>query len=190
MTNFNKREHYLPVYMRNYKPSPETTIILLNNMSQLQQLYNSLFHSDNVGISLIQPLAKPWARLAVTLPLQKKQKQEQEANLEMKQRQRHKDRDGVGEGGKGEGGGAFLQLACDSDKSVYVIDLEVFLDIKVDPEHKLPRLLGEIFFNPSICKLAMSAQCLVDMYAVLDKDGTQRDRDGTAEFKIQPNKAI
>ncbi|KAG0271905.1 hypothetical protein BGZ95_000222 [Linnemannia exigua] len=315
----NKGEYYLPVYKRNYKPSPETTILLLNDVSQLQQLYDSLLHSDNVGISLIRPLVKPWARSAVAWPLQKRQSQEQHESLKTKQKQKHKDGDGTGEGAEGrqggewEGrGGAFLQLACDSDKSIYVIDLEVFLDKSVDPEHKLPRLLGEIFFNPSICKLepqyhmdnlldfydiwiardypsssssittvaatalnhsapqqplpnqhqhqpkgpitstgvykvkawctekpflpttmiqprfrnisgllyrilgrflrrtsrlgwdawtirplpeclqtdlAMSAQCLLDMYAVLDKDGAKRDRDGTAEFKIQPSRA-
>lgn len=65
----------------------------------------------------------------------------------------------LGEGGEGGGSGgqcAYLQLACGSDKHVYVVDLEVFLDEEVDPSHKFPRLIGEIFFNPSICKLGMN----------------------------------
>ncbi|KAH7039184.1 hypothetical protein BKA57DRAFT_509145 [Linnemannia elongata] len=144
---------HIPVL--DYKPSPETSVILLNQMSQLQQLYNSLFNSDIVGMSLIRPLAKPWVNFKQhpemvqhMLLLQQQQQQQQQGR---QQEARKAKRDDTG---AGEGGCAYLQLACSSDKRVYVIDLEVFLDKKTDPMHKFPRLLGEIFFNPSICKLA------------------------------------
>ncbi|KAG0074650.1 hypothetical protein BGZ90_010593 [Linnemannia elongata] len=160
---------HIPVL--DYKPSPETSVILLNQMSQLQQLYNSLFNSDIVGMSLIRPLAKPWVNFKQhpemvqhMLLLQQQQQQQQERQQEARKAKR----DGTG---AGEGGCAYLQLACSSDKRVYVIDLEVFLDKKKDPMHKFPRLLGEIFFNPSICKLAYNwkeeSAYLQDLFPVL-----------------------
>ncbi|KAF9084712.1 hypothetical protein BGX23_010277 [Mortierella sp. AD031] len=45
---------------------------------------------------------------------------------------------------------AFLQLACNHDDRVYVIELEPFLN---DPDHTLPKLLSEVFSNRRICKL-------------------------------------
>ncbi|KAG0296531.1 Exonuclease mut-7 [Linnemannia gamsii] len=121
-------------------------------MYQLKQLYDSLFNSDVVGISLIRPLAKPWAKTKHLHPdeLQQQQQlmlqQREEVTMRMK-------KSGKSDGGSG-GQCTYLQLACSSDKHVYVVDLEVFLDEEIDPSHKFPRLIGEIFFNPSICKLA------------------------------------
>lgn len=142
-----------------YKPSPETTIILLSQMSQLQSLYDSLFNSDSIGMSLIRPLDKPWANFShhpekfqqMQLSQYYQQQLLHQKKLEQEQQRMKRER-----GSGGDGGCAYLQLACSSDKRVYVIDLEVFQDDKTDPLHKFPRLLGEIFFNPSICKLGRS----------------------------------
>ncbi|KAG9061753.1 hypothetical protein KI688_006904 [Linnemannia hyalina] len=126
-------------------------------MSQLQQLYHSLFNSDVVGMSLIQPLAKPWANFrhhpekVQQMQLLQQYQQQLLRRQERQQGVRNMKRGGTG---AGERECAYLQLACSSDKRVYVIDLEVFLDGETDPMHKFPQLLGEIFFNPSICKLA------------------------------------
>ncbi|KAF9546844.1 hypothetical protein EC957_009295 [Mortierella hygrophila] len=108
-------------------------------------------------MSLIQPLAKPWANFRhhpeKVQQMQLLQQHQQQLLRQQGKQQgaRNKKRGGTG---AGERECAYLQLACSSDKRVYVIDLEVFLNEETDPMHKLPRLLGEIFFNPSICKLA------------------------------------
>ncbi|KAF9122551.1 hypothetical protein BGW39_009659 [Mortierella sp. 14UC] len=174
--------------MLGYKPAPETTIILVNEISQLEQMYESLLYAGVVGMSLVRPLAKPWAREKRAQPPAQlqvhtvfKQGQEQKQTKEqqhpsLKQQKKYKDGGGVNTGGvntDGEtgAGGVFLQLACQNDNHVYVIDLEVFLDRSVDPLNKLPRLLGELFFNLSICKLAYNwneeSKLLKEMFPTL-----------------------
>lgn len=157
-TTTPKKQLFYSCHMQtlDYKPSSETTIILLNQMSQLQGLYDSLFYSDVVGMSLIRPLAKPWANFRhhpeksqqMQLLQQRQQQLLHQEKLEREQQGAKRER-----GGSDDGGCAYLQLACSSDKRVYVIDLEVFLDKETDPFRRFPRLLGEIFFNPTICKL-------------------------------------
>ncbi|KAF9136694.1 hypothetical protein BG015_003051, partial [Linnemannia schmuckeri] len=137
----NKKQSCQSRHTLDYKPSPGTTIILLNQMSQLQQLYDSLFTSDVVGMSLIRPLAKPWANFKNHPEKLQQQQLLQQYQQQLLQQQKQLEAKKKNNGGGSNGGCAYLQLACSSDKRVYVIDLEVFLDEEMDPLHKFPRLI-------------------------------------------------
>ncbi|KAF9899250.1 hypothetical protein EC991_009225 [Linnemannia zychae] len=138
-TNSSKLKNRVPpqIYMCGYKADPEVTIILVNDMSQLELMYESLFYA---GVDQDQDLEQQQFG-----PKQENSKRDSDSESDS-------DNTSNGTGA----GGVFLQLACHNDKRVYVIDLEIFLDKSVDSLHKLPRLLGEIFFNPSICKLEIA----------------------------------
>ncbi|KAF9172955.1 Exonuclease mut-7 [Mortierella sp. AD011] len=118
-----------------YSLPPETKAVIINHLDQLDQLRDSLSRSRIVGMDsewLLTQDQSGWL---------------QDHSLEMSR-------------GSGEDGirtkssaprTALLQLACDYMDCVYVIDTTKFDE---DPSNKLGILLGDMFSNPAIQKIA------------------------------------
>ncbi|KAG0013023.1 Exonuclease mut-7 [Entomortierella chlamydospora] len=118
-----------------YSLPPETKVVIINHLDQFDQLRNSLSRSRVVGMD------SEW------LPTEGQNSWLQVHNLEMLR-------------GSGEDGiktksstprTALLQLACDYMDCVYVIDTTKFDE---DPSNRLGILLGDMFSNPAIQKIA------------------------------------
>ncbi|KAF9090338.1 hypothetical protein BGX23_006027 [Mortierella sp. AD031] len=135
-----------------YRLDPSIAVIEVNNLSQMKELWTSLFESDVIGMSLVRPLEKPWAPYKKPSPSSSSSASSSSFADGHKYNVEDKEEKGGVSGQKGHGR-AFLQLACDYDNRVYVVDLECIRG-KNDPEDKFALLLGEIFSNPQICKLA------------------------------------
>ncbi|KAF9361706.1 Exonuclease mut-7 [Mortierella sp. AD094] len=118
-----------------YSPPHETKVIIIGHLDQLDQLRDSLFRSRVVGMD------SEW------LPTQDQSGWFQVHSLEMS-------RGGGGDGSKTKASSprtALLQLACDYMDCVYLVDTTKFDE---DPSSKLGILLGDMFSNPSIQKIA------------------------------------
>ncbi|KAF9956768.1 oligomeric, coiled-coil, peripheral membrane protein [Mortierella alpina] len=109
-----------------YRLPVNTSIILIDNATQLSQLWNSLWHSGAVGIgSEWRPTMsyynsnrgnlRPTASASTT---------------------------------------SLMQLACDFDNRVYLLDV---VALKQDCDERLVKILGNLFSNPSVRKIGKRA---------------------------------
>ncbi|KAG0318793.1 Exonuclease mut-7 [Dissophora globulifera] len=114
----------------NYHLQPSTSVIFIDQKEQLDQLRRSLSRSRVVGMDSQWVLDRP-------------------ASSSQKKCRRSR------YFGTTAGRIALLQLACDTDNCVYLIDTLAFLP---DSTAMLPKLLGEFFVDPLVLKLVFDGR--------------------------------
>ncbi|KAG0245756.1 hypothetical protein B0O80DRAFT_453031 [Mortierella sp. GBAus27b] len=139
-----------------YTIAPTSKVVLINRLDQLGQVYPVLHRSTVVGMTTIgvpdtrhpsQRLSNGTQRRAFYNNNQVRDYPRALPLLDVIFKGEYSNHRGDGDGPEMT---SLLQLACDPDECVYVVDVMAFMG---DPDNRLPRLLGSLFSNKEIKKI-------------------------------------